>query len=87
MTPTGLATAPRTTSAAPAGQRRRLAADDLALYLVTDPALSGARGIAAVVDAAVSGGVRFVQLRDKDADDAAIVEQLVALSAVIAGRA
>ncbi|KJL33090.1 bifunctional hydroxymethylpyrimidine kinase/phosphomethylpyrimidine kinase [Microbacterium azadirachtae] len=87
MTPTGLATAPRSASTFLAAPRRRLTADDLALYLVTDPVLSGARGVAAVVDAAVAGGVRFVQLRDKDADDASIVEQLVELSEVIAGRA
>ncbi|MBS1675475.1 MAG: bifunctional hydroxymethylpyrimidine kinase/phosphomethylpyrimidine kinase [Actinobacteria bacterium] len=65
----------------------RLRLDDLALYLVTDPGLSGERGVPAVVDAAVSGGVRIVQLRDKDADDASIVAQLIELSRVIAGRA
>ena len=72
---------------APARRAPRLTRDDLALYLVTDPTLCGERGVAAVVDAAVAGGVRIVQLRDKDADDAAIVEQLCALSEVIAGRA
>ncbi len=65
----------------------RLNPDDLALYLVTDRTLCGDRGVAAVVDEAVAGGVRIVQLRDKDADDAAIVAQLAELSAVIAGRA
>ncbi|GAA4490495.1 bifunctional hydroxymethylpyrimidine kinase/phosphomethylpyrimidine kinase [Microbacterium panaciterrae] len=65
----------------------RLNPDDLALYLVTDRALCGERGVTAVVDAAVAGGVRIVQLRDKDADDAEIVAQLIELSAVIAGRA
>lgn len=73
--------------AVPARRAARLRRDDLALYLVTDPALCGERGVAAVVDAAVAGGVRIVQLRDKDADDASIVEQLCALSEVIAGRA
>ncbi|WP_251447231.1 bifunctional hydroxymethylpyrimidine kinase/phosphomethylpyrimidine kinase [Microbacterium sp. USTB-Y] len=73
--------------AVPARRAARLRRDDLALYLVTDPALCGERGVAAVVDAAVSGGARIVQLRDKDADDASIVEQLCALSEVIAGRA
>jgi len=87
MTSTDLAAAPRPVSTPLAAPRRRLTADDLALYLVTDPVLSGARGVTAVVDAAVSGGVRFVQLRDKDADDASIVEQLMELSEVIAGRA
>jgi len=87
MTLAEVATAPRRTGTREATSRRRLTAEDLALYLVTDPVLSGARGVPAVVDAAVAGGVRIVQLRDKDADDASIVEQLVELSAVIAGRA
>jgi hydroxymethylpyrimidine kinase/phosphomethylpyrimidine kinase/thiamine-phosphate diphosphorylase len=65
----------------------RLRADDLALYLVTDPVLSGERGVAAVVDAAVSAGVRIVQLRDKEADHASFVAQLEELSGVIDGRA
>ena len=65
----------------------RLNTDDLALYLVTDRALCGERGVAAVVDAAVAGGVRIVQLRDKHGDDEAVVAQLVELSRVIAGRA
>ncbi|MDQ4214150.1 bifunctional hydroxymethylpyrimidine kinase/phosphomethylpyrimidine kinase [Microbacterium capsulatum] len=65
----------------------RLSREDLALYLVTDRALSGPRGVAAVVDAAVTGGARIVQLRDKQATDAEIVAQLVELSAVIDGRA
>ncbi len=65
----------------------RLRVSDLALYLVTDAALSGARGVPAVVRAAVAGGVRIVQLRDKTATDAEIVAQLIVLSEVIAGRA
>jgi len=60
---------------------------DLALYLVTDPRLCGARGVAAVVEAAVSGGVTAVQLRDKDADDEAFLTQLLELAEVIDGRA
>ncbi|REJ04395.1 bifunctional hydroxymethylpyrimidine kinase/phosphomethylpyrimidine kinase [Microbacterium bovistercoris] len=60
---------------------------DLSLYLVTDAALSGPRGVAAVVAEAVAGGARIVQLRDKNATEAEIVDQLVELSAVIAGRA
>ncbi|MEM8596390.1 MAG: thiamine phosphate synthase [Pseudomonadota bacterium] len=44
---------------------------DLALYLVTDPVLPGPRGLEAVVTAALEGGVTIVQLRDKDAEDAA----------------
>lgn len=40
---------------------------DLSLYLVTDRRLTGARGVAATVRAALSGGVTAVQLRDPDA--------------------
>jgi thiamine-phosphate pyrophosphorylase len=41
---------------------------DYSLYLVTDATLAGARGVAAVVRAAVAGGVTMVQWRNKDAD-------------------
>ncbi|MFJ2544334.1 bifunctional hydroxymethylpyrimidine kinase/phosphomethylpyrimidine kinase [Microbacterium sp. NPDC087589] len=60
---------------------------DLSLYLVTDPALCGERGVVDTVRQAVDGGVRIVQLRDKTATDAEIVAQLVDLSRVIDGRA
>jgi thiamine-phosphate pyrophosphorylase len=40
---------------------------DPTLYLVTDTALAGARGVPAVVRAAVAGGVTAVQVRDKTA--------------------
>ncbi|WP_292762789.1 bifunctional hydroxymethylpyrimidine kinase/phosphomethylpyrimidine kinase, partial [Microbacterium sp. UBA3486] len=60
---------------------------DLSLYLVTDAALCGDRGVVETVRRAVDGGVRIVQLRDKDATDAETVDQLIALSRVIDGRA
>lgn len=60
---------------------------DLSLYFVTDPALCGDRGVVETVRLAVAGGVRVVQLRDKTATDAEIVDQLVELSRVIDGRA
>ncbi|MEU4017183.1 bifunctional hydroxymethylpyrimidine kinase/phosphomethylpyrimidine kinase [Microbacterium sp. NPDC028030] len=60
---------------------------DLSLYLVTDPDLCSRRGVIETVRRAVDGGVRIVQLRDKTATDAETVEQLLALSAVIDGRA
>lgn len=60
---------------------------DLSVYLVTDPELCGERGVAAVVREAVAGGVGIVQLRDKNASDAEIVEQLIELSEITAGRA
>ncbi|MGF6823333.1 hydroxymethylpyrimidine kinase/phosphomethylpyrimidine kinase/thiamine-phosphate diphosphorylase [Microbacterium sp. ZKA21] len=60
---------------------------DLSLYLVTDAALCGDRGVVETVRQAVDGGVRIVQLRDKAATDAEITAQLVELSTVIDGRA
>ncbi|WP_205708539.1 thiamine phosphate synthase [Kineococcus siccus] len=42
---------------------------DLSLYLVTDTALCGTRGVADVVRAGVAGGVTAVQVRAKDAPD------------------
>lgn len=60
---------------------------DLSTYLVTDAALCGDRGVVETVRHAVDGGISVVQLRDKRASDASIVEQLIALSEVIAGRA
>lgn len=53
----------------------------LRLHLVTDSALCGARGILAVVDAAVRGGVTCVQLREKSLDTRAFVERARALKA------
>lgn len=60
---------------------------DLSLYLVTDAALCGDRGVVETVRRAVDGGVRIVQLRDKAATDAETVDQLIALSEAIDGRA
>ena len=60
---------------------------DLSLYLVTDPALCGDRGVVETVRRAVDGGVRIVQLRDKTATDAETAAQLIELSRVIDGRA
>lgn len=42
---------------------------DLTLYLVTDTALCGGRGVAETVAAAVRGGVTVVQVRDPHAPD------------------
>ena len=52
---------------------------DLSLYLVTDVALCGDRGVVETVGQAVEGGVRVVQLRDKSATDADVVAQLIEL--------
>ncbi|MBA8989982.1 thiamine-phosphate diphosphorylase [Curtobacterium pusillum] len=56
---------------------------DFGVYLVTDGALSDRHGIGVlgVVRAAVHGGVRIVQVRDKDAS----ARDLLALAAAVAG--
>ena len=41
---------------------------DLGVYLVTDRACCGTRGVEEVVRAAIDGGVTLVQLRDKNVD-------------------
>jgi thiamine-phosphate pyrophosphorylase len=52
---------------------------ELTTYLITDRTLCGARGVSAVVQAAISGGVSIVQLRDPDAKTGSLVEQARAL--------
>jgi thiamine-phosphate pyrophosphorylase len=56
---------------------------DPTLYLVTDPHLAGQRRLLDVVAAAVQGGVTLVQLRDKEAEGRALLEQARALKAVL----
>jgi thiamine-phosphate pyrophosphorylase len=41
---------------------------DLGVYLITDRACCGSRGVEAVVRAAIDNGATLVQLRDKDVD-------------------
>ena len=55
------------------------------LYLVTDPVV-GDRALIDVVTAAVDGGARTVQLREKTATTRAFVERARALRAVLAPR-
>ena len=55
---------------------------DLGLYLVTDRALCGDRGIPYVVAEAVAGGVTIVQLRD----DTTPTGELIALARVLIGQ-
>jgi thiamine-phosphate pyrophosphorylase len=57
---------------------------DLTLHLVTDSALCGARGVGAVVEAAVRGGATCVQLREKSLDTRPFVERARALKALLA---
>jgi len=59
---------------------------DLSLYLVTDPAMTAARGLVETVAAALAGGVTMVQLRDKEGPARALVEAGRALLAVLRPR-
>ena len=56
---------------------------DPTLYLVTDPRLGGDRPLLETVAAAAQGGVTLVQLRDKDAEGRALLEQARALKALL----
>jgi thiamine-phosphate pyrophosphorylase len=58
---------------------------DPALYLVTDTALAGARGVPDVVRAAVAGGVTAVQVRDKTASRRELYALTLAVQEVLAG--
>lgn len=58
---------------------------DWGVYLVTDRPLCGGRDLAAVVRAAVRGGVGVVQLREKSAPTREYVELARALKAQLAG--
>ncbi len=60
-------------------------AADLTLYLVTDTTLCGSFGVAATVEAAVSGGVTAVQVRDPLATDDEFVRLGRSVAAVLAG--
>jgi thiamine-phosphate pyrophosphorylase len=60
---------------------------DLALYLITDRAQTGGRDLAAVVDAACRGGVRAVQLRERDLDTRALLRLARQLRAVTRAHA
>ncbi|PRY64490.1 thiamine-phosphate pyrophosphorylase [Vreelandella songnenensis] len=58
---------------------------DLSLYLVTDAELCRDAGLERTVMDAVEGGVSFVQLRDKHASDAEMIDQARRLKAALAG--
>jgi thiamine-phosphate pyrophosphorylase len=58
---------------------------DPALYLVTDTALAGPRGVPEVVRAAVAGGVTAVQVRDKTASRRELYALTLAVKEVLAG--
>lgn len=58
---------------------------DLSLYLVLDPDLCADLGMVETVRLAVAGGATMVQLRDKQAGTARLVETGCAIRAVLAG--
>lgn len=58
---------------------------DPTLYLVTDTALCGDRGVPETVRAAVAGGVTAVQVRAKDASDRERLALVRAVQAVLVG--
>lgn len=58
---------------------------DLSLYLVLDPELCRPLGMVETARRAVAGGVTMVQLRDKDATSARMIETGRALKAMLAG--
>ncbi|UKF29198.1 bifunctional hydroxymethylpyrimidine kinase/phosphomethylpyrimidine kinase [Clavibacter nebraskensis] len=64
-----------------------MSALDLSVYLVTDPALCGERGVPAVVAAAVAGGATAVQIRDKHASAAELLATVVAAADAIEAHA
>ena len=55
---------------------------DWSVYLVTDPLLVGNRNLTEVVEAAIRGGVRVVQYRDKDASTRKMVATAAELATV-----
>lgn len=57
---------------------------DWRLYLITDRHQVGARGLPAAVDEAIQGGIRAIQLRDKDAPPRERVALATALKRVTA---
>jgi thiamine-phosphate pyrophosphorylase len=63
-----------------------LTTPDLSTYLVTDPVLSGPRGVLAVIAAAVAGGAGTVQVRDKTSSTRELYELVLAASALTQGR-
>lgn len=58
---------------------------DLGLYVVLDPGLCGARGLVRTALEAVAGGATMIQLRDKNADTAGLIEIGRALMAALCG--
>ncbi len=58
---------------------------DLSLYVLVDPARSGGRPLAGVAAAAARGGATLVQLRDKESETRALVDEARAIKQALAG--
>lgn len=56
---------------------------DLSVYLITDRAFCGARGLIATVRQAIAGGATMVQLRDPVSKTRALIDEARALSALL----
>lgn len=61
--------------------------DDLGIYLVTDTAQCGPRGVVETVRQAVAGGVHTVQVRDKTAEAANLLKLLIAVADTVGAQA
>lgn len=61
--------------------------EDFGIYLVTDSARCGERGLVETARQAVAGGVRSVQVRDKTTDAAALLAQLMAVADAVGQNA
>lgn len=59
----------------------------LRTYLVTDPTLCGARGVLAVIESAIAGGVTTVQIRDKSAGGRELFELVCRAAELTDGKA
>lgn len=55
---------------------------DLSVYLISDRALSGARGLVETIEAAITGGATVIQLRDPHAKTRMLVEEARAIQAL-----
>lgn len=60
---------------------------DIGIYLVTDAALCGRRGVVETVRQAVAGGVRVVQVRDKTAAAGDLLALVLAVAAAVGREA
>ena len=56
---------------------------DLSVYLITDRALCGTRGVVETVRRAIAGGATMVQLRDPQAKTRALIDEAQALVALL----